>query len=411
MFKRPFVVALLFCAPVYAAAPKPSTVPRWAETASGTAASNIATPTSGESDTGWTNGQSVISSSKMNWLFQLTYDWIKYLRDASFVADTSSSLPGVSGTGDTNQPGVLGTGHGTAAGVKGVGDPASNSAGVEARGVGTAPGVNGFGGATGQGVVGTGGTTSGAGVQGLGAAGNANGVEGFASGTGAGVQGQGGSSGPGVVGFGAGNGAGVSGTGAGTGAGLTGTGGLTGAGVRGTGGGTGGAGVVGTGTGTNPGVLATGTSTSAALQLTGQATPSAPSSGQLWYDTTVARNRFAGMVDGTASTTITAPTTNSGSIVAGNGLGYWKDPFGVVHFKGSIQNVTGAPITSLITTTPLPAGFRPANARWFALTDSGTNALYACKVDTTGAISLSSSTTLATSNFLFLDGISYLAEQ
>ena len=84
---------------------KPSVTPRWAETVAGAPAANIATPTAGEADTGFTNGQAVVSSSKLNYLLRTIFDWCLYLRDAVFTADAGSGLAGVSGTGDGASPG------------------------------------------------------------------------------------------------------------------------------------------------------------------------------------------------------------------------------------------------------------------------------------------------------------------
>ena len=100
---------------------KPTVVPRWAETVAGVPAANIATPTAGESDTGFTNGQSVVSSSKLNWFMQLVYDWILYLRDAVFTVPVGSNGNGITGTGDGNGAGVVGYGGTTGRGGSFVG--------------------------------------------------------------------------------------------------------------------------------------------------------------------------------------------------------------------------------------------------------------------------------------------------
>lgn len=87
-------------------ATRPSQAPRWAETATGTPAANITVPLSGEQDAGFNNGQTVVSSGKVNWLFRTIYDWCLYVADAVFVAATGSGLPGVTATGDGASPGV-----------------------------------------------------------------------------------------------------------------------------------------------------------------------------------------------------------------------------------------------------------------------------------------------------------------
>lgn len=421
--KRLLVVALFFCvAAGTLAATKPASVPRWGETAGGVTTPNFAVPTSGEMDSGWNNGQTVISSSKMNWLAKLTYDWILYVKDANFVATASSGLPGVQGTGDTNQPGVSGTGSGVAPGISGTGDGAANGRGGVFLGTGSGTGLESQGGSTGVGLVGSGGATGGAGVFGSASGGNSNGVFGSGHGTSAGVEGAGGATGPGVKGTGgatAGDGVvgvGVAGgrggvfTGQTAGGGVLGTGGSSGIGVTGVGGGGSAAGVSGTGGSTGPGLLAVagggGSPTAGALALTGQATPSGASNGQLWYDTTVARNRFAGMVDGALSTTVTAITPNAG-MTAGSGLGFWKDPFGVVHLKGTITGTVGG-VFNLVTTNPLPANFRPAAGRSFVCPGS-TTAFFNVVVSSGGTIT--ADTTASGTDIIFLDGVSYLAEQ
>lgn len=100
-------------------ATKPTSTPRWAETTGGVPATNITTPTSGEQDSGYTNGQAVVSSGKLNWLLQLIYSWILYLSDAVFTATAGSGLAGVSATGDGAAPGVSATPGGGASPARG----------------------------------------------------------------------------------------------------------------------------------------------------------------------------------------------------------------------------------------------------------------------------------------------------
>lgn len=99
-------------------ATKPTTVPRWAETAGGTPAANITTPSSGEQDTGYTSNQ-IPTSGKLNWLFRFLYDWILYLKDAVFVATSGSGLAGVDATGDGTTPGVKATPGGAGSPARG----------------------------------------------------------------------------------------------------------------------------------------------------------------------------------------------------------------------------------------------------------------------------------------------------
>lgn len=118
-------------------ASKPSSTPRWAETSGGTPASNIATPTSGEADTGYAASQAIVSSSKLNYLLHLLYLWTLYIRDAVFIATAASALPGVTGTGDTNQPGMKGNGNGTGPGLLGAGGASSPGVAASAGGGGS----------------------------------------------------------------------------------------------------------------------------------------------------------------------------------------------------------------------------------------------------------------------------------
>lgn len=148
--------------------PKPSTLPRWAETAGGTPAANIVAPNSGKQDTGYATGGDVPTSGGLNWLFNTILAWLKYINSLFETANaalevtgqagksgvvgtggaggngvvgagtgsgmgivgTSGTNFGVYGTGGTNQPGVKGQGNGTGAGVYGVGD---SSPGVKAE--------------------------------------------------------------------------------------------------------------------------------------------------------------------------------------------------------------------------------------------------------------------------------------
>jgi len=65
---------------------KPTETPRWAETAGGTPASNITTPSSGQLDTGWTANQVGVSGYD-NWRQRLVYKWIQWLNDGDCAFD------------------------------------------------------------------------------------------------------------------------------------------------------------------------------------------------------------------------------------------------------------------------------------------------------------------------------------
>jgi hypothetical protein len=174
-------------------ATKPSTTPRFAETAGGAPATNIATPSSGQQDTGWTVGQAP-PSSYFNWWMRLVYDWILYLKDAVFTATPSSGLAGVSGTGDGAAAGVSGTGGSTSGTGGAFTGGATNGRGVTGQGTGSGDGAAFTGGATGNGVTGSGGATSGYGGQ---FTGNSAGVSATGQGTAPGVVGSGSTTGAG----------------------------------------------------------------------------------------------------------------------------------------------------------------------------------------------------------------------
>lgn len=72
-----------------------------------------------------------------------------------------------------------------------------------------------------------------------------------------------------------------------------------------------------------------------------------------------------------------------------NNFGYFKDPNGIVHFKGDLSS-TGATVTANTLITTLPAGYRPGYRSYFVVTDNGgTNTFYALKVDTDGSVRVS----------------------
>lgn len=62
----------------------------------------------------------------------------------------------------------------------------------------------------------------------------------------------------------------------------------------------------------------------------------------------------------------TAITPNAGWTAAILDTGYHKDALGFVHVRGGLTNNTGAASGSVITTNPLPIGFRPGTFRLYA---------------------------------------------
>lgn len=169
-----------------------------------------------------------------------------------------------------------------------------------------------------------------------------------------------------------------------------------------------------TGNGTAPGVKATagGSTTPArgAVSLVAQNTPSAPTDGDLWYDTQVARPRFAARVDGVASNTPVAVSTFQANW--SGTLSYYKTPDGIVRLRGYATPAAGAgqAICSL------PTGFRPpAGANNFVVwliarrsSDGLTTAAVTATVSNTGVVSLDVAA-VAAQNYYF-DGMSFLAE-
>jgi hypothetical protein len=109
-----------------------------------------------------------------------------------------------------------------------------------------------------------------------------------------------------------------------------------------------------------------------------------------------------------ASVTTLTPETN---IAAANGLGYWKDPAGIVHLKGKMTNNTGGTATTLVASTPIAAGFRPTSTRQFPCA-SDTSTVFTIVVGTGGAITASAvGAAFINGSVVYVDGINYLAEQ
>jgi hypothetical protein len=89
------------------------------------------------------------------------------------------------------------------------------------------------------------------------------------------------------------------------------------------------------------------------------------------------------------SSIYTALTPNT-NVVAGNGAAYWKDADGIVHLKGKLTNSTGGVAVNLVSTTPLPVGFRPSFQRGFSCPGLGPR-VYQVFVGTDGSIACSAS--------------------
>ncbi|MEH3052384.1 MAG: hypothetical protein PGN13_00050 [Patulibacter minatonensis] len=96
----------------------------------------------------------------------------------------------------------------------------------------------------------------------------------------------------------------------------------------------------------------------------------------------------------------------------GNGYeeaGYRKDPFGVVHLRGVIRRVDGAPTGIQIAT--LPEGYRPARSRTFSV-EAGMPAATPARVDVhaSGELGWAAGPT-GEPDYTSLDGISFDAER
>lgn len=97
----------------------------------------------------------------------------------------------------------------------------------------------------------------------------------------------------------------------------------------------------------------------------------------------------------------TALVPNTGWTAA-NGLGYWKDPAGVVRVKGAVTapGASNQPFT-------LPVGFRSLADRWFPIMDLTAGVISFIKVASDGTTFLSPA---VNTHQYFLDSIAFLAE-
>lgn len=296
---------------------QPSTLPRWAETATGTPAANITVPLSGEQDVGFTNGQTVVSSGKVNWLFRTIFDWLSYLKTGPLtVADGAAATPAYS---FSSEPG-------TGAYRAGASDYRVALGGADALQV----------------------TTSGVTLP----------------------QGA---------------------------------------------------------------VLKT-TAPNAAVILQGNLNAADPNTETAIRSTTTRTAGFMLAIQNPAGASkllvdyqgllqlgnttaiqpasmVTAITPNASWLSAG-GPAYWKDATGAVRLKGTLTNNTGAATTTILSTVPLPAGFRPGATRTFVVSDTGfaTPGTHVIQITTAGTISCALGDSIAATGVISLDGISFLAE-
>lgn len=103
-----------------------------------------------------------------------------------------------------------------------------------------------------------------------------------------------------------------------------------------------------------------------------------------------------------------APTLDT-NWTAGFGLGYWKDACGMVRFKGTATNNTGGLASGILSTTPLPVGFRPPAGTWreFGLPTSAGTVVIA-SITAAGVVTLT--TNVANGVTVWLDPIAFPAE-
>jgi hypothetical protein len=97
-----------------------------------------------------------------------------------------------------------------------------------------------------------------------------------------------------------------------------------------------------------------------------------------------------------------APTLLNSWAAGGSLPGYLKDPLGFVHIRGLVFNGTNAATAFL-----LPPGFRPAGQAYFSGVQGGGSFGY-IGVSSGGAVQPNMS--VATSNGIYIDGITFLAE-
>lgn len=113
-----------------------------------------------------------------------------------------------------------------------------------------------------------------------------------------------------------------------------------------------------------------------------------------------------------APSAVTALTPNTSWTSTGTPA-YWKDPCNIVRLKGALTNGTGGATGNILTTNPLPAGFRPAATRVFTANNGATGGsalTYSITVTTTGTIVCNGSQAIAVGDAVYLDCISFLAE-
>jgi hypothetical protein len=86
--------------------PQPGTLPRWAETASGTPASNLVGPPAGKQDAGFATGGDIPTSGGLNWLFRWIYKWCQYVAGLTGEALTWTARQTFSGGATVVDPPV-----------------------------------------------------------------------------------------------------------------------------------------------------------------------------------------------------------------------------------------------------------------------------------------------------------------
>ena len=135
----------------------------------------------------------------------------------------------------------------------------------------------------------------------------------------------------------------------------------------------------------------TGNATRGPLNLVPLATPSTPSNGDVWIDTTLSAlvAQIAGssviIAQRTTPVGLTTLTYANGWTDASPAARYWKDN-GYVHLAGGLA--TGAVSGAQITSNPLPAGFRPTGAVVVPLQDIGIAQSHGLHISTGGVLTV-----------------------
>lgn len=133
---------------------------------------------------------------------------------------------------------------------------------------------------------------------------------------------------------------------------------------------------------------------------------------ELWDNvSTVGTLTVAGSVLGgtTFSPIRTTPSSYVGNWAAYVGQtppAYWKDPYGIVHLRGLLQNPSSTTGAMFV----LPASYRPINYAYFAVSDSNTTPTYLTvyiTATTNGSVAAGSVVVANSTQSVALDGVTF----